>query len=226
MRTLALETSATPGSLALLADGVIVYQARLPDQRRTTETFAVEIQRGLQSERWLPRTVELLAVAQGPGSFTGLRIGITAAKMFAYAVGCPVVAVNTLELLAFQVRHSAPTVWVTLDAQRKQLFVAQYEFVQTLPHAIQAVQIVDAESFLKRLGPDEVVTGSGLLKWQTIIPPQVRQISDNLWTPDAAALGQLARLHFEAGRIADIWSLTPQYYRDSAAEEKRRGSAS
>ena len=102
MKILAIETASPPGSIALL-DGQEVVQAHtLEDARKTTQHFAIIIEKLLQNASWAPSSIDLVTAHTGPGSFTGLRIGITAAKVFAYAVGAEVVGINTLETLAYQ----------------------------------------------------------------------------------------------------------------------------
>ena len=221
VKILALDTSATPGSLALLTGEQIVYEAALPDQRRTTESFASEIQRALQACSWSPREVELLGICAGPGSFTGLRIGATVAKTYAYATGCNVIALDTLDVLAAQPCVSTNSLWVVLDAQRQQLFAAQYDasdLTQT-PRRLTKTRIVDARPFLAARTTADLLTGSGLHRWaKEVVTPVSAPTS---WSINAAKLGQLTRQAYQRGERTDIWQLTPDYGRASAAEEKR-----
>lgn len=85
MRVLALDTSTGCGSLALLEDTTVIYQSRFADSRRTAQTFSVALDDALRGVAWEPRSIGLVATTNGPGSFTGLRISVTAAKFFAYA---------------------------------------------------------------------------------------------------------------------------------------------
>jgi tRNA threonylcarbamoyladenosine biosynthesis protein TsaB len=221
MKTIALETSATPGAIALLDDAAIVYEKDLPEKRRTTETFSPQLQDALQQAGWRPSDVGLFAVCAGPGSFTGLRIGITVAKTFAYVTGCSLVALNTLELLAYQAQLGARPVWALLDAQRQQLFVARYVVQQGDPVEENATQIVDAREFLAERRAGEWLTGSGLHGWHDALPAGVHTCPSDRWKPRAGALGQLAVMRCRAGQVTDLWSLKPQYFRPSAAEERR-----
>jgi tRNA threonylcarbamoyl adenosine modification protein YeaZ len=76
---------------------------------------------------WCVESINLVVVAVGPGSFTGLRIGVTTAKTLAYAVGAEVIGVNTLAVIASQAPRSDTPLWVVIDAQRGELFAAKFD---------------------------------------------------------------------------------------------------
>jgi len=102
VRALALDTSTGCGSLALLHDATVIYESQLADDQRTARTFSVAIDGALRFVAWEPRTVGLVAVTNGPGSFTGLRISVTAARFFAYATHADLIALNTLDVIVEQ----------------------------------------------------------------------------------------------------------------------------
>src|SRR6185369_14233589 len=103
-RIIAIETSGRHGSVAALggdADAAPpIGQIVLTAEQRTAQALAPSLKQLLAAVGWSPKDVEMVAVAIGPGSFTGLRIGVTTAKAFAYAVGAEVIGVNTLCALA------------------------------------------------------------------------------------------------------------------------------
>ncbi len=109
-RILALETSGTSGSVAALEGDRLLAEVSLAPSLRSARSLAPGIAKLLAEVGWKPRDVGIVAVTTGPGSFTGLRVGLTTAKSFAYAVGAQVLGINTLEVLAEQ----APA-----DAQRR-----------------------------------------------------------------------------------------------------------
>ncbi len=223
MRTVALETATQPGSLALLDGNQVVYDAGLATGRRTTETFAEQMRDAFRQVGWRSADVELFAVCEGPGSFTGLRIGVTAAKTFAYATGCRLAAVNTLAVLASQVIADAETVWAVLDAQRRQLFAAAYRRgANAYVECVAPTQIVDAQTWLPSLPAGVAVIGDGLRAWRSHVPSHVRTVAETQWTVSASALGRMGLRRCHDSQTVDLWQLVPQYYRQSAAEEKRR----
>jgi tRNA threonylcarbamoyladenosine biosynthesis protein TsaB len=220
--TIALETTSTSGSLALLLDDTLVYEAALPRKTRVARSFAPELQEALRQAGWSPRQVDLFAICRGPGSFTGLRIAVTAAKVYAYATGCQVLGLNTLEVVAAQAAvHAGPRVWAVLDAQRGQLYVARFQFVGGQPAVEAKTQLLDVDPWLAQLRAGDSVTGPGLRDYQVRIPRGVRVVDPQWWPPQAATLGRLAWQQFTAGKRQDAWSLVPEYFRLSAAEEKR-----
>lgn len=222
---LALETSAVGGSVALLQGEQVLSQRALAEGRRSGQWLAPAIDEALQAAGRQPREVRLVAVTTGPGSFTGLRVGVTTAKTFAYATGSDVIGLNTLDVVAAQVPaeqlQQAAELHVVMDAQRKELFVAKYRSADAgAPIRVGADAIVTTQYWLDSLRPGTIVTGPGLAKLQSQLPAGVILIVPVLREPQAATVGRLAWHAHQAGRRDDLWKLAPQYLRPSYAEEK------
>ncbi len=100
MRILALETTDKIGSVAAIHDDNMLVELNLEPARRSAQSLLPAMHDLLQRVGWRPEDVQLVAVSIGPGSFTGLRVGVTAAKVFAYCVRAEVMAVSTLEAIA------------------------------------------------------------------------------------------------------------------------------
>lgn len=122
--TLALETVATAGSVALLQGDTLHSERQLPPAARSARTLTAVIQ-DLWNVAGKPK-IQLIGVASGPGSFTGLRVGITTAKTLAFAWNAKLIGINTLEAIADQIEPVAGWLHVALDAQRKELFLARF----------------------------------------------------------------------------------------------------
>jgi tRNA threonylcarbamoyladenosine biosynthesis protein TsaB len=222
---LALETSALGGSVALLESDNLLSQRRLAEGRRSGQWLAPAIDEVLREPGREPRELGLVAVTTGPGSFTGLRVGVTTAKTLAYAVGCDVIGLNTLDVIAAQVPvglvQGEVEIHAVMDAQRKELFVARYRIGESNgPERIAADAIVPAQDWLGWLAPGTVVTGHGLDKLAARLPPGVVAVELTLREPQAATVGRLAWHAHQAGRRDDLWKLAPVYLRLSYAEEK------
>lgn len=215
MRILALETSSRCGSVALLADERLIGSSPLLPGQRTAAVLAPTIAAQLDVAGWKAADIDLVAVAQGPGSFTGLRIGVTMAKTLAYAISAEVIGVNTLEVIAAQAACSRRNVWAVIDAQRQQLFASMTTTEEAGP-----TRLIDNQQWLAQLKPSDAVNGSGLRKLVDRLPTGVEVCDQSLWTPQAEMVARIGLRHFQAGRRDDMWKLVPQYYRPSYAEEK------
>jgi tRNA threonylcarbamoyladenosine biosynthesis protein TsaB len=193
----------------------------LAEGGRTAQLLAPTLERLLAEVGWSARSIELVSVAVGPGSFTGLRIGVTTAKTLAYAVGAQIVGVNTMAVLAAQA-PSLTALWTIMDAQRQELFVARYSAPDNGRRSpVGDTSIVAEQVWLDSLKPGEHVAGPALIRMEARLPEGVVAIRpEECWQPTAAAVGQVAWQLFQQGQRDDVWKLSPRYYRPSAAEEK------
>lgn len=224
MRILAIETVETTGSVALLEDECLVAERPLDPKGRSAQTLAPGIEQLLADARWRAGDVGLVAVATGPGSFTGLRIGVTTAKVFAYAAACQVIGVSTMSAIASRVPRHVTHVSIILDAHRSELFVADFsrpEGGQLVGH--ETTRVVDADRWIAELRPATVVSGPGLAKWKAQLAAAVVVVDPALWVPTASAVGQVGWRAFAAGQRVSPFELVPQYFRRTSAEEKAEG---
>jgi tRNA threonylcarbamoyladenosine biosynthesis protein TsaB len=235
---LAFDTSGFSGSVALLDGSIVLGEQSLPAERRSAQTLAPAMQELLQRCQVEPRQVRLVATTVGPGSFTGLRVGITTAKAFAYAVEAEVLGISTLETIA----HSVPPallaqpceVQAVLDAQRKELFLGQFHCdgsagLRTALPALRRLspgRIISADAWLNSLPPGAIISGTGLTRLEGQWPPGVIALEPPLRQPQASVVGRLAWRDYQAGRRDDLWKLAPVYLRPSYAEEKAAATLS
>jgi tRNA threonylcarbamoyladenosine biosynthesis protein TsaB len=167
------------------------------------------------------REVELVAISLGPGSFTGLRVGIVTAKTLAYALSAEVLGLGSLEVIAAQAPPAARLA-VAIDAGRGQVYAARFDTAAGGdPQALAPVELLDLNSWLASLSPSDLVSGPILRKPHLALPPGVSTSEPETWDPKAATLAELARGRYAAGQRDDLWRLAPLYVRLSAAEERR-----
>ncbi|MGC4004330.1 MAG: tRNA (adenosine(37)-N6)-threonylcarbamoyltransferase complex dimerization subunit type 1 TsaB [Pirellulales bacterium] len=226
MLILALETSQTAGGVALLNDGELVVEHPLATEARSARTLAPAMTTVLNAAGVTAQQLGLIAVTRGPGSFTGLRIGVTAAKTAAWSLGIPLVAVETTNVLAAQVvatcDRSANAVRVAIDAFRKEVFAAEFHLDEMgKPQRVGETRLQSVDDWIAGCGPDTIVTGpivtrllERLPAGAIVVPPAERE-------PRAATVGRLAYREFLTGRRDDPFQLTPLYLRPSYAEEAR-----
>jgi tRNA threonylcarbamoyl adenosine modification protein YeaZ len=122
---LAIDTSSGT-AVSVLVDGVVVSEIYEPDTKQHAEQIGLQIRNGLAAANKKSSQVTAVAVGVGPGPFTGLRIGIAAAKMFAEGVGAVIFGVGSLDAIAFSKNLSAPTLVLT-DARRSEVFFGLYQ---------------------------------------------------------------------------------------------------
>lgn len=221
MKILALESSGLAGSVAALDDARLLHQEVLDPLARSAKALAPACRDLLHRVGWTPADVQLIGVTRGPGSFTGLRVGVTMAKTWAYLHGAALVGVDTLQVLAEQTPPDCASVWTVLDAQRNELFVAHWRrdapsgFLATRPTAI-----VSQGQWLQSLSAPAVVTGPGLAALVDRLPHGVRVVEESRWAPMAAAVGLVAARQFAVSGSDDPLQMVPLYLRRTAAEEQ------
>jgi tRNA threonylcarbamoyladenosine biosynthesis protein TsaB len=225
MRILAIETSLAGGSVALADGPAPIACQMLPLAGRVAQTLTPATAALLAAAGWRPGDVQLVAVAIGPGSFTGLRVGVTAAKAFAYAIGAEALGVSTLETIALAAvtRDVRPlvTIYPVIDAQRKQLFAGRYDCAAEGDlRLIGDERVVSIEQWLATLTENGFVTGPGLRLVEGRLPASVSRVGEERWLPSAALVAEIAWRDWQAGRRDSLWKLAPRYIRDSAAQEK------
>jgi tRNA threonylcarbamoyladenosine biosynthesis protein TsaB len=222
MRTIALETTERAGSVAAFLDDKLLAELELDPDRRSAQSLAPALVELCRQLGWKPTGIDLAAVAVGPGSFTGLRVGVTTAKLLAYAAQGAILGVDTLEVIASRAPAEVQAVSAAVDAQRGQVVAQAFRRDAAgllVPAGEQ--QLVDIDRWFAGLEPDALLTGPVLRKLAAQIPGHLRALDPAYWSPTAAAVGALAIRQFAAGRRDDVWSLVPRYSRRAAAEEKR-----
>lgn len=226
MNILALETTERLATVAAVEDNRLLTCHETGSKLRSAQSLAPSIRETLHAVQWQPEDVDLVAVTIGPGSFTGLRVGVTTAKVFAYAVGAEVLGIDTLEAIAAATPPDVERFWTAVDAQRGQWVVRQFaRSAGEWPQPLGPSSLVDAEPWLAALPAGDLLLGPVLRKALDRLPDHIRTLGAELWPPTAQQVGLLAARDYAAGRRDDLWTLTPRYSRPSAAEEKLRKEA-
>jgi tRNA threonylcarbamoyladenosine biosynthesis protein TsaB len=219
VRLLAVETSTPAGGVALL-DGEQVIGEYLLDVRIThSERLMPAIDRLLRDAGWTTGSLQGLAVAVGPGSFTGLRIGISAVKGLAWALDLRVAAVPTLDALAAALPFAALPVCPVLGARKNEVYCSRYHWDGAAMRRDWEYLALAPEDLASRLTEPTILTGDaahGIVSRHARVAPPHRR------TPSAASVGALGLVRFHAGEVVSAHELSPFYLRPSAAELKRR----
>lgn len=235
MLALGIETSGMEGSVALVQGTTILEERQLNQVgRRHAQSLVLEIGEILRGHAFSPSDVNLIAVSRGPGSFTGLRVGMVCAKTFSYATRCRFISVDTFAAIAQNAPADASRVFVIEDAQRDDLFAGEYVREDRPVGSSLAIwrqktpiEIVGAAEFSRSRTKDDIVMGPGVYKRDLEIGAG-NWLKDNLsCRPRASVIACLGLQDFPQGEEAvtsveaDFWRASPFYLRMSAAEEKR-----
>lgn len=222
-RLLLIETSCSPGLVGLARGDCLLGERRLEEARRHARDLAPMIRELLTGQSWKARDLDGVIVGKGPGSYTGLRVGIMTAKALAYALGCKLIGIDTFAVIARQAPAQALRVDVLADAQQSKVYVQK--FARSSPgDKLQPLAALDIRPFadwLTGLEPDVCVTGPGVrdheerLHDHQLAAPSVR-------VPGTESLLSLGRERLARGESDGAYNLEPLYLRPSAAEEKWR----
>ncbi len=221
MRILALETTERIGSIAAWDDDKLLLGKDLGSHRRSAQTLAPALAELLHHVGWSPGDVQLVAVTQGPGSFTGLRVGVATAKTFAYAVGAEVLGVDTLKTIALAAPPEVAQWSVAVDAQRGDVVAQTFQRDSDgWPVAAEPPRLIPVDEWFASLDPGTAISGSVLKKLKRPIAAHIEVLPESCWRPTAGNVARLAARDYVASRRQDLWSFSPQYSRRAAAEEK------
>ena len=212
---LLLETSTREGQVGLVIGDNGMSVVRLDPARRQNRDLVPTAQKLLSDNGLSAKELTGVMVSHGPGSFTGLRVGIMSAKVLAYAAGCQLIAVPTFAMLAARIVDSS-SVLVVGDALRGHLYVQS--FVEGVAQSSMELQTVD--SVLNQ--PSATVTGPGLVTYEHQLDNRFAIAERHLWEPDLAALYRLGASMSPLNQD-QLFALEPLYIRASSAEEKAAG---
>jgi len=217
--TLAIETSTRQGSLALMREEELCTELPLELGTAHGQSLLPGVASLLQQQGLKPDALRLVAVSQGPGSYTGLRVGVVCAKLLAWSLQIPLVAVDTLQALAAGHDTPASRLWVVTDAQRDAVYAACFA-LQT-PHAPETLvptMVLPAHQLASQIGPTDAVGGLAVDKLLQAAPELAPQALGAPRGPAARWVGAEGIAAFQRDESSDARSLTPVYLRQSSAE--------
>ena len=227
MLILAFETSAKAGSVALVNEKKLLgesYQNTGLTHSQTLLTMAEDL---LKSCGYTPKDVTAVAVAAGPGSFTGVRIGVAAAKGFAWGGELPCYGVSTLEAMAKQMGIWQGYICPVMDARRNQVYNALFHVDKGQLNRIcddRAIALSDLEQQIKNFEEPVFLVGDGsVLCYNTLIEsvPNLVCPPEHKMHQRACGVALAAKEQIDRGETGDAAALVPNYLRLSQAERER-----
>jgi len=220
---LAAHTSTPALGVAITQDGKIIAEEVLKPGKEHLENISGVIQKILSETGLELSDFDGLGVAIGPGSFSGIRVGLSVFKGLAMALDTKIIGVSTLEILTWQAAEISAVAVPLLDAGRGEVYVGVFKKVPEGVQVIQSVRLLnkeEIEGFVSKQNLHEMVLCGAPELLEAIVQGTTMSVKA-IATPSPGACGTLAEKGLERGASDDIHSLVPLYVRRSDAEEKK-----
>ncbi len=225
MKILAVDTSATALSVALTEDEKNVAQTTINTGNTHSETLLPALERLMDFAKWKISDIDLFAVSEGPGSFTGVRIGVSFVKGLAYGEK-KCVGVSTLAALAYNLRGFNGIISPVMDARRGQfynaLFYSDGENIKRICDD-RALSASELEKDLEKYSDESIyLCGDGYhIAKKMLSNPNIKNTPELLVTQNAYSVAMTAKGEYESGNVKDDTTLAPTYLRLPQAERER-----
>lgn len=230
MRLLAIDSATPVAGVAILEDDKLLREAFANLGKTHSETLLPLVDRVLRECNLTLPEMDGVAVTGGPGSFTGLRIGLALAKGLCLGAHLPLIAVSTLEVLAANLPFNTAVICPLLDARKQEVYAGFFTTATGEPVALAEPGAFSPQEFVEKArqlsreqGKEKLILlGDGVLPYRDFfadeLGEQMNLASPHLMLPRASALASLAKKKMAAGELADVVNLHPQYIRLSEAE--------
>lgn len=220
-RFLIIETSGRVGCVALAEGPAVVAVQHLDEARRHARDLAPVTADLLCERGWTPRDLSGVLVSLGPGSYTGLRVGVMSAKTLAYATGCALIGVSTFAAIALQYPgRGADRLDVLADAQQDKVYFQPFARSATGWQPAAALAVVPFATWLANRDAATHASGPGLHRWAPHLPGCEKVAPEEARDPRPESLLNVGMARFLAGERDDVYALEPLYLRPSSAEEQ------
>lgn len=234
MRILGIDSSGLVAGVAVVEDDVLLAEYNVNYKKTHSQTLLPMLDEVRKMLDFDMESIDAIAVASGPGSFTGLRIGSATAKGLGFALDKPIVEVPTLEGLAYNLCGAKSLVCPLIDARRNQVYTGVYVFEGNVPRAVEAqaaVDISDIVGTLNEMGQRE--TGTEVIFLGDGVPVYRDKIEEGLKIPfsyapasanrqRAGSVAALGAVYFAQGKAVPAGEHRPEYLRKSQAERERQ----
>lgn len=228
IKLLAIETSTMLGGIAVIEDDTLIAESRMNIKATHSGRIMTEIDMALRGAGLTLDAIDVFGIAAGPGSFTGLRVGLSTLKGLSYAARKKVVSVSTLEAFAWNIPFSLHLVCPLLDARRKEVYAAVFEWYGDGFRKIIGERTLNIDSLLRAVSEDSgksvVFLGEGALLYRDRIEAALGEKAffgaPQDMVPSPANVAHLCMKRARDGLFDDPAQLVPSYMRKSEAELK------
>lgn len=222
MYILGIDTSTTTGSVAVITETHLLAEYTINAKTTHAERLMVSIDAMLQAIPLDIHEIDAIAVSIGPGSFTGLRIGVTTAKGLAYSLHTPLVGVHSLDGLASQFLFSQQLLCPILDARKQQVYTAFYRNSGATVRRLSDYAVIAPQHVLQDIREPVLFLGDGVNKYRQEIEHTLGKLAMFAdaahLLPRASLIAALGYQRLQRGECDDHFALTPFYLRKSDAE--------
>lgn len=227
MKILAVDTSSSVASVAVMEDEKLLSEYSINHKKTHSQKLMPMIKEVMGSLELRPQDVDVYAAASGPGSFTGLRIGVTAVKAMAYAVKKPVISVPTLDAIAYNIPMCHCLICPIMDARNNQVYTALYRWEGGRQKKMLDYAGMDLEELIgliKDKGHETIFLGDAVEVHEDHLKRQLgdlcRIAPGNLLLQKASSVAYAALLKARQGELEDCFAMSPYYLRKSQAERE------
>ncbi len=223
MRVLAVDSSTMMLSVALTDGEEVLFEHSSCQKKNMAERLQPTLDFMMKDLGFSLSSVDLYAVAVGPGSFTGLRIGLAAMKMFARVYEKPICGISTLQAMAYRLPGNA-VIAPMLDAKRNRVYTGLYGFDGGSFTCYAEDEALEVEICAERLKTYEnvLLQGEGAVmyreKWESLLGKQVEIAPSNVGIVSASSVALLALSDYQRGVYASAYDIIPAYLKPSQAE--------
>lgn len=217
-----LETATTNCSVSLSGDGVLLALKEEDTPNYSHSEKLHQYIREVLAEASLPtHELDAIAVSKGPGSYTGLRIGVSAAKGLCFSLDIPLISVSTLESMACQLKIDSGVIIPVLDARRLEVYSAVFDEQHRQVRETRA-EVIDRDSFSEysHKGATYII-GNGAEKCQTLLS-HLNIVFDSTKAPSAREMCKLSEAQFRNGNFEDVAYFDPYYLKDFILQTKKK----
>ncbi len=226
MKLLAVETSTLMGSVAVVDGDRLLCEVTLQVSETHSSQIMPVVEYVLGTAGLEVAQLDGFAVALGPGSFTGLRIGMATVKGLAVASSKPIVGVSTLEAMAWEFPHCPVLICPLIDARMKEVYGAFFRSKDGEPARQSEDTVLPVSELLRDVREPTLLFGSGAQRYrakiQELLGPLARFAGPEIEGARASRVGFLAHRRFVRGEVDNLDSLEPLYIRESLAVAKSR----
>ncbi len=225
MKVLGIDTSTMSGSVGLADDEEVLSEYTLNLSITHSERLLDAVDLVLKRAHQKLEDLSGFAISLGPGSFTGVRIGVSTIKGLAYALEKPVVGVSSLDVLASQISPTPYLICPIIDARKGEVYSALYRYEESSqPKRISSYQAVKPETLFGMLREKTIFVGNGVKKYGDLLKERLQSLalfpSPTLHLPRGSGVARLGMELLQAKRYLDLATFTPLYVRPSEAELK------